>query len=258
MGRVRLHPEILDVTAVGIRLGVVVPDGDGGRLAVREEGNPVVLHLRAGEVAEFDRGMVVSIRFPLDGREEAGAVGVDKVPEGAGVFLIEIEPIEQCLVLGDRGAHVHGRTVEIVGADLLLGGEVEPVHRLLGDHVHETSRLRLPVEHGGGSLDHLDVLDIRHRALEADVVFAAAEAVFKSEVLHVEATDGEAVPRPVAVIRWSDAADILQGIVEINGLLVLENLLRNDLLGNRGLHDGRLGACRSLRIQGAVAAGIVG
>ena len=201
--------------------------------------------------------MVVGIRLPFDGREEAGTVGGDEVTEGAGIFLIEIEPVKQGLVLGDRGAHVHGRAVKIVGTDLLLRREVESIHRLLGDHIHESTRLGLAVEHGGGSLHDLDVLHIRHRALESDVVLAAAEAVFKGQVLHLESPDREAVSRSIAVIRRGDSADILECVVKIDGLLILQHLLRDDLLGNRRLHDRGIGSCRPLGIQRAVAAGVI-
>jgi hypothetical protein len=214
--------------------------GAGGRQALGRRGIPVFLVL--GE--ESDAGGVA--RVPGQARRQQHAIVFDVVDFRTGVLHHAGQAVKELPLIVQRATQVEAELLAIVVA----GTQGDFMYRdrsgALADHVNDTARLVLAVEHRGRALEHFDAL----QGVRVDLQRAAgtATAIGQVQAVEVHRRGGEAARgrfvedrHPVGEAATGHASGVTQGFGDALRTALLDLILGNDIDGLWNLNERRIG-----------------
>jgi hypothetical protein len=208
------------------------PIAERRKEAIRLRIDVVILHL--------SRDLRAGTNVPFHDRGKEDRLPIDKVAKGLGIFIGEIEAIEETPVFGERAGRIAGRAKEIVRPDLLLKRIVGRGQGLLRDHVDDTSRVCPAIQNRRRPFQHFHPLDVRG----FDHAVGRSQDTVSIVGQGVEAPDHVTVRPLNRAGEHADAAHVLQRGLQAHSLLVPQDLLRHHLYRVGRFHDRRVGPCR--------------
>ena len=276
------------VPGFGVEVGVRTRPAEGADILVRELEEAVGLEAvgledrnalkgRGADALEADGVLVLAAVFPVQGDLHAlGRLPLDDRGNKPLFRGVQVRPVVVVLVgVGQAVSEaVDDRAGGVDRGPHVVVGSIPDVHLVLefgqgglGDVVHDTAEVAHTVEQGARTADHFNTVDVDRvrRMLAAEAV---AQRVVEDETADLEGGFSLVAGGPFGIVHPAEvvegavgvilglqkqAGTVLEGVPQVGGAGVLDELRGHDLDGQRDVLDRHVDAGTGNGVRGVVA-----